>query len=720
MHAITKSKSADPDYDGSFRAVASEQPSQIPRRNLTEAFEELYIKPSGSTVSNSESETPLAKSQKPSTMALDAKAQVTVASMISPTGVTDMNMSASSTNVVTPTSKDAIVGKLDDKLGFHLHPLLQRDLSDDLVQRVSFYAIIHDINKECTSMAANDDSGYNRTPDEVSVDYDPLIHAVNGSPRQEFTGGASALVTNALIDEEQWLLDTIEARNAEKSRNTVNACPATFSQAMGERDYENPLTSLSSGSRTQLWKPSRSWWEAKSGKNPWIEPMCHNKRWRYVDGVVSLKCFFVLAVAFLTVFPRFQPSCRYLWPLIHYHKFLAKCIKKLKRNGVDVKTSVSPVAVFLREEVCAVSDHLAAVSLFDSDEWMDCLAHFNGWNESNETAQEQSRQLVAKLKLRSLFEPGDVDSPLLRSQIDEQYLRAMANARAQLTGADVIAPQEKRPKDTMRRRDSSVKSKQATFGQVPSSRQAATPGHKSQLASAASPGMPPRHWHGYAHHPGWWQNGWHPSAYPYPDDGSVQSALSGETSYSHGYMNGYHPGSVPPGFYPHMMYPQPHMMHGSHHPSYEQQLGSIPDGSMYSPTEPYNSQHMTHGGWMGHPQMGYSMHHAATESPAVPATPARNTSENAKPSTEEQYDPHSTPYKYSPGQVHAMSPYWGHLDPMMGLATPQGPSAPATPHHGGDSALGSEEGSEEEIQHASSAQPLLLRQHYYGYGVSRC
>ena len=416
--------------------------------------------------------------------------------------------------------------------------------------------------------------------------------------------------------------------------------------------------------------------------------------------------------------------CRYLWPLIHYHKFLAKCIKKLKRNGVDVKSSVSPVAVFLREEVCAVSDHLAAVSLFDSDEWMECLKHFNGWNESSETAQENSRQLVSKLKLRGLYEPGDVDSPLLRSQIDEQYLRAMANARAQLSGAEAhaLAQEENRSKDVMRRRDSSVKSKQATVGQTPGSRQAATPGQKSRLA--ASHGMPPRHWHGYAHHPGWWPTSWHPSAYSYADDGSVQSALSGETSYSHGYMNGYNQGSVPPGFYPHMMYPQPHMMPGSHHLSYEQQqLGSIPDGSMYSPTESYSPQHMTPGGWMGHPQMGYSMHHAATESPSVPATPARNTSENettAGETTDEHYDPHSTPYKYSPGHVHAMSPYWGHLDPMMGLATPQAPSAPATPHHGGGSALGSEEGSEEEIKNANNAQPLLLRQHYYGYGVRYC
>ncbi len=67
----------------------------------------------------------------------------------------------------------------------------------------------------------------------------------------------------------------------------------------------------------------------------------------------------------------FLPLNRYLWPLIHYHKFLAKCIKKLKRNNVDVKTSLSPVSAFLREEVCAVSDHLAATSKFTSEEWME-------------------------------------------------------------------------------------------------------------------------------------------------------------------------------------------------------------------------------------------------------------------------------------------------------------------------------------------------------------
>jgi hypothetical protein len=123
---------------------------------------------------------------------------------------------------------------------------------------------------------------------------------------------------------------------------------------------------------------------------------------------------------------------RYLWPLIHYHKFLAKCIKKLKRNGVDVKMSVSPVAAFLREEVCAVSDHLASVSLFDSDEWMSCLQHFSGWTDTSAESEANLRLLVSGLKLRPLAEHGDVESPLLRSQIDEHFLRAMVAARSQM------------------------------------------------------------------------------------------------------------------------------------------------------------------------------------------------------------------------------------------------------------------------------------------------
>lgn len=355
---------------------------------------------------------------------------------------------------------------------------------------------------------------------------------------------------------------------------------------------------------------------------------------------------------------------------------------------------------------------------------MSCLAHFNGWTDSNETAKEYSRELVSQLKLRPLFEPGDVDSPLLRSQIDEQYLRAIATARAQLSGTDA-SHGEARPKDPMRRRESHVRPPKpssltgGTSSALHDSR--LTPGHKSQ--HGGTPNSSLRHWHGYGHHPAWWQGGWPHAGYPYTDDASVQSALSADTSLSHGYVHGYHPSSIPHNspYYPPMMYQYPPMMHG--HPHYE--LASIPDGSVYASADMYNHQP----GWTVHPQMGYSMHSSKlSETPGeVPATPSRNAAgkddSTSQPGlTEDRFDSQCTPYKYSTAHV-AMSPYWAHLQDhatlsMMGLATPQAASAPGTPHHAaGDSALGSED-SREDSKNALNAQPLLLRQQYYGYGVS--
>ena len=115
--------------------------------------------------------------------------------------------------------------------------------------------------------------------------------------------------------------------------------------------------------------------------------------------------------------------------MIHYHKFLARCIKKLKRNGVDVKTSFSPVSVFLRDEVCAVSEHLGSISKFTAEEWLAVLSHFDGWASTEEQDEESLRALISKLRLKNLGEPADTESPLLRDQIDVQFLRAMEQSR---------------------------------------------------------------------------------------------------------------------------------------------------------------------------------------------------------------------------------------------------------------------------------------------------
>ena len=172
---------------------------------------------------------------------------------------------------------------------FHLHPSLQRGLSQALVDRVSFYGIVHDINKEASAMAVNDpkQQEFEETKEESSC---ALVQAAIGatySGSDEHGNQPGVPLPNALIDEEAWLLQVVGARDPEERTSTV--CPPTFLQAMGEREYENPVQALSGASRTQLWKPSRSWWEAKSGKNPWIEPTSHNKRWRYVSSAWSFE-----------------------------------------------------------------------------------------------------------------------------------------------------------------------------------------------------------------------------------------------------------------------------------------------------------------------------------------------------------------------------------------------------------------------------------------------
>ena len=271
---------------------------------------------------------------------------------------------------------------------FQLHPKLQKNMSNGLVQRVSFYSIIHDINKETTTAGAD------------IVTYSSNIASYNNNK-------------TALIDAEQWLLDVIAIDSSSSSRNL------NF-----EKKTTTATTTTTYRRKTRLWKPQYSWWNAKSGYNANLEPKYHDKRWGY------------------------------LWNLIHYHKFIKKCIKKLKKNhyrndsddggsGCGIiclnNDNNSSAFNFLYEEVQAVSDHLAIVSLYDSDTWMDCLDHFDGWtNESSEQVLKHTRQIIRNLKLTTSL--GDIDfgididtdsgsALLVRSQIDEQYLSALIRVK---------------------------------------------------------------------------------------------------------------------------------------------------------------------------------------------------------------------------------------------------------------------------------------------------
>lgn len=441
------------------------------------------------------------------------------------------------------------------------------------------------------------------------------------------------------------------------------------------------------------------------------------------------------------VFLTFSHLLRYLWPLIHYHKFLAKCIKKLKRNGVDVKTSVSPVAVFLREEVCAVSDHLASVSLFTSEEWVKCLVYFNGWTDHSPKAEKRMRMLVSKLNLRPLNEPGDVDSPLLRSQVDEHFLRAMASAREQMTNGGIQQERANQSKSAARQRD------QAAIIDTQTERRASAPGKRNKIplhpqsqsnpSAMAGPysvsklmGNQPttgsahgnpgdqQYWGYQGHSRQWWANGW--PHYAYCREGeSVESGLSTDTFQQYGDYGMYAGAN---GAY----YPQDHSDY------------------YYGPAGGYHQYYADLGmaeGWIGYtqasdPNSSFSSQHVVEGSGYVaPGTP--RASPNRSYDFYHSYSPagsDQTPRKISYSQNGVpSSPYWAHLDQstlaMTGLFSPQHGNHPETPLRGRNHNEETEPGNADATRKISdadqsedfavNAKPLLISNHlqYHQHGA---
>ena len=225
---------------------------------------------------------------------------------------------------------------------------------------------------------------------------------------------------------------------------------------------------------------------------------------------------------------------------------------------MDVKLTVTPVAVFLREEVCAISDHLAAVSLFGSDEWMECLTHFQGWILTSEQAQEGYRTFVATLSLRSIQEPGDVQSPLLRSQIDANFLRTMVAQREQM-------------RETKKTPVVTPKKEEARPAPGP------PPTHPKSVPKQINSGVRrPRYM-------GWWNGtNWE----PYPDNTSVQSGLSADTY------------PAPYGMYPYYDAQSEHWVDpysGYYYPQYPvEQVPASPDPSTSAPAAAANSPYWAH------------------------------------------------------------------------------------------------------------------------------
>jgi hypothetical protein len=712
---------------------------QQPRRNLNKAFEALCITPDDETLRKEEKsdvfddmptmENNAALVSPLSDGAVDA---VSTAQMNGDSNPRVDTPSSVSTNPSTVGVQQPLFTTVTPNIPvLPLHPELRLKLSPFTVERVSCYSIVHDINKEAVTMAAHDPM-QNIEMESVS----PLVIEGRGTGQVPTVPGTApttasvptAVSTNtvsnsninsagtdtptdyAIIDEEKWLLESIANRSSqETATNTSTQCPATFLQAMGEKEYDlttpsnvtssttaksNIAPTTTSVTRTQLWKPSRSWWEAKSGKNPWIEPSSHNKRWRY------------------------------LWPLIHYHKFVHKCIKKLKRNGVDVKVSVSPVSVFLREEVCAISDHLATVSLFGSEEWMDCLIHFNGWTDmSSSAAVLQYQMFVQSLPLRSLQEQLDVDSPLLRDQIDAAFLRMIALQRDSSTM--MYYPQN----------TPSVDSGKITRNQ-PGNTTATT--NTTATAATTNAGAPPIHsnalnhpHHLYRHNPlpvprhinglprsryytnGWYPGNVHPGWENLPiDSSSVHSELSANSypqlTHHHNFIDTatvaaqaghYH---MYPSSASALYYQYPHPVPTPSHSAATMGPSAASEAS-HSTGYTYPDQYC---GWMDPAMAAYAVHSQYYSSPshyygvdpsstssAYPSPPglsgANKNNDEEQPETSESSETEEvnegtvdTPYKYNQDQSFTMqSPYWSHLDQAtlaMGLATPAAMISPAS------------------------------------------
>lgn len=169
-------------------------------------------------------------------------------------------------------------------------------------------------------------------------------------------------------------------------------------------------------------------------------------------------------------------------------------------------------------------------------------------------------------------------------------------------------------------------------------------------------------------------------------------------------------------------------MQGGHLGTYPPSI--IPPNPPTYPTGPYDTQHLDHSGWVSQPSMG-----PYPDSSAIPGTPGVTTETHdysgtpehdhqieiseAHQNPDESFDTHKTPHKPNSNLGVPMSPYWGHLQDhatlsMMGLSSPPA-SMPPTPHRPGDVSVNLEDMSAVDKNNVN-AQPLLLRQQYYGYG----
>lgn len=173
---------------------------------------------------------------------------------------------------------------------FQLHHSLRGTLSQGIINRVSFYSILRDINQEVLD---NFDSGGgsggntqlnpNLEEEQNSILVISCMNEDDDENNNEYPNidASTTRQQGVLLDEEWWLISVIASRTPESITNQSTELLPSFFEAMGEKDTgDDDNDDDSPSSKTKLWKPSQSWWDAKSGKNPWVEPVVHDNRWR--------------------------------------------------------------------------------------------------------------------------------------------------------------------------------------------------------------------------------------------------------------------------------------------------------------------------------------------------------------------------------------------------------------------------------------------------------
>lgn len=167
------------DAGSSNKSTTSTTPEKDPARNLTHAFEALCIDRVEATLKVPPSQ-----------------------AVISPTSVAELLHNDLSTSQSPPGSGESRgessshhrgaspCEKAKATLGLTLHPDLQRELTQPQVNRVSFYSIVHDINKEALAMAAND--ALSQVPDPAEEEHSPLVLAAGVVPATDHASVVSS------------------------------------------------------------------------------------------------------------------------------------------------------------------------------------------------------------------------------------------------------------------------------------------------------------------------------------------------------------------------------------------------------------------------------------------------------------------------------------------------------------------------------------------------